>query len=70
MAVHVVSSPFHGFAAHCVPFVPELAQHVVQLGNVILQGRLILQGTACTDGGVVHRVLAAQGFLELLRDNA
>ncbi len=62
--VHV---PLHRFAADCVPFVPELTEHVVQFLVVIFQGGLVLQSSARATGGVIHRMLAAQSFLELLR---
>lgn len=59
--------PLHRFATDCVPFVPELTEHVVQFLVVILQGGLVLQSSARATGGVIHRMLAAQSFLELLR---
>lgn len=62
-----MSSPFYRLATNGVPFVPQLAQHVVQLLVVVLKGGLVLQGAPGPSGGVVHRVFAAHGFLKLLR---
>lgn len=58
--------PFYWLATHSVPFVPQFAQHVVQLLNIILQGGLVFQGPPSPSGGVVHWVFAAHSFLELL----
>lgn len=58
--------PLDRLAAHSVPSVPQLAQHVVQLLLVVLEAGLVFQRPPRPTGGVVHRVLAAQSLLELL----
>lgn len=58
--------PLDRLAAHSVPSVPQLAQHVIQLLLVVLEAGLVFQRPPCSTGGVVHRVLAAQSLLELL----
>lgn len=68
LRLDTINIPFYRLATNRVPFVSEFTEHVIQFLVVILERGLVLQGSACAAGGVVHRMLGTQGLLELLEE--
>lgn len=61
--------PLHALSTHCVPFVTNLAQQIVQFLRVCRQCGLVSHGLPRAYCGVIHWLLGAKRLLELLQYN-